>query len=169
MPSTDQGTSELFFTMIKIGAILIMLDAAFRFVLFVLIGSIAFSSGFVTGLGIYLSWSLALVLIVALFLLVLSIVFGYLVLYQARQLKENPNETVHFVYLLVLALLAFIVCGGFIVGSLMIIVSIVLIMPSGTSFSINFSPLVGKRICPTCGLISRGNANYFSSWGKKFQ
>ena len=57
---------------------------------------------------------------------------------------------------LVLALLAFIVGGGFIVGSLMDIVSIVLIMASDASFSFNFSSLVGKRICTNCGLVSHG-------------
>ena len=155
MESADKGTSDVLFTLIKIGAILIIVDAALRLVLVALFGSIAFSAGIPSGIGISVSGALGVVVLLLVFLLALGIIFGLLILNQARKVMENPKDTIHSIYVLVLGLLAFIVGGGFIVGSLMVIVSIVLIMASGTSFSLNSFSLVGKRICPNCGLVSR--------------
>ena len=169
MESADKGTSDVLFTLIKIGAILIIVDAALRLVLVELFGSIAFSAGIPSGIGISVSGALGVVVLLLVFLLALGIIFGLLILNQARKVMENPKDTIHSIYVLVLGLLAFIVGGGFIVGSLMVIVSIVLIMASGTSFSLNSFSLVGKRICPNCGLVSPGNANFCPSCGRKFQ
>ena len=169
MESADKGTSDVLFTLIKIGAILIIVDAALRLVLVALFGSIAFSAGIPSGIGISVSGALGVVVLLLVFLLALGIIFGLLILNQARKVMENPKDTIHSIYVLVLGLLAFIVGGGFIVGSLMVIVSIVLIMASGTSFSLNSFSLVGKRICPNCGLVSPGKANFCPSCGRKFQ
>ncbi len=169
MQSADKGTSDVLFTLIKVGAILIIVDAALRLVLVALFGSIAFSTGIPSGIGISVSGAFGVIVLLLVFLLILGIIFGLLILNQARKVMENPKDTIHSIYVLVLALLAFIVGGGFIVGSLMVIVSIVLIMASGTSFSFNFSSLVGKRICPNCGLVSQGSASFCPSCGRKFQ
>ena len=155
--------------MIKIGAILIILDAVFRLALVIFIGSVAYSSGFAAGIGISISGSLGIVVVFLTILMVLGIVFGLLILDQSNKVMENPKDTIHSIYVLVLALLAFIVGGGFVVGSLMVIVCIALIMASSTSVSDIFSPLIGKRICPNCGLVSAGSANFCPSCGRKFQ
>jgi hypothetical protein len=169
MESADRGASDVLFTLIKIGAILIIAGAALRLILAVLVGSLAFYSGYPSGLGIPISVAFGVAFLVLVFLLILSIIFGLLIISQARKVMENPKDTIHSIYVLVLAILAFIVGGGFIVGSLMVIVSIVLIMVSGTSFSLDSFSLVGKRICPNCGLVSSGNASFCASCGRKFQ
>ncbi|MGC8515141.1 MAG: hypothetical protein ACP5OC_03285 [Thermoplasmata archaeon] len=169
MESADKGTSDVLFTLIKVGAILIIADAALRLVLVALVGSLAFSTGFPSGIGISVSGAFGVVVLLLVFLLVLGIVFGLMIISQARKVMENPKDSIHSIYVLVLAILAFIVGGGFIIGSLMVIVSIVLIMASGTSFSFNSPSLVGKRICPNCGLVSQGSANFCPSCGRKFQ
>lgn len=169
MESADEGTLKILFTLIKVGAILIIVDAAFRLVLVALFGSVAFSAGIPSGIGISVSGAFGVVFLLLLFLLALGIIFGLLILSQARKVMENPKDTIHSIYVLVLGLLAFIVGGGFVVGSLMVIVSIALVMASGTSFSLNSFSLVGKRICPNCGLVSPGSASFCPSCGRKFQ
>ncbi len=164
MESAGKGSSDVLFTLIKVGAILIIVDAAIRLVLVALFGSIAFSAGIPSGIGISVSGAFGAVVLLLVILLVLGIIFGLLILSQARKVMENPKDTIHSIYVLVLALLAFIVGGGFIVGSLM-----VLIMASDASSSFNISSLVGKRICPNCGLVSQGSANFCPSCGRKFQ
>ncbi len=169
MQASEQKAPDILYTLIKIGAILIIIDAALRLVIVGIVGSLANSAVFSTGLFFSISGTLAGILILLSLLFIAGIVFGALIIVQTDRMKRNPEEGTHSVYILVMAVIAFLAGGGFEVGSVIIIGCVVIILILGASFSMNLSSMVGKRICPNCGLVSNGNANFCPSCGKKFQ
>ena len=147
-----------------ISSIIIMINAAVSFILGVLVGS------FTTGVITLVSHPFSILIFVFLVFAIIGLFIGYNLFRISMGMKVGGYST-NWTFIIILAILAFIFDSGYIIGALIaLIVGI-----GGYVLENNLINLkhygfgtIGTRICPKCGYVNSGNANFCSSCGNPF-
>lgn len=149
-----------------LGGALMLLQAAFIFVIGFIFGSVS--------IGIIHISSTAPVFIVAVIVLIVgavSFVLGIIVIKESKEIDASPTIR-PFIMLMILGIISLFLDNGFVVGSVLVllvaVIGVIIKAVSTASGGIAFSFNVGNRVCPNCGLISNGNANFCPSCGHNF-
>lgn len=161
MQKSNEGILSLF---LLISSILIVINAVISLILGFITASYAI------GIVSILETSIVLRIIIFPLFAIIGLVIGYLIFHYSMVLKTNFSG-VNWVTLIIIAIVAFIFDSGYILGALLaLIVGVIGYVMKSNLFDFNtlFSGVLGTRICPRCGFVNRGNANFCSSCGEPF-
>jgi hypothetical protein len=149
-----------------LGGILILVQAAIVLIVGIIIGTVSIGIVHVSVNG-PIPFFIALLL--ALF--VIGLVIGGIVILESNQIVSSSTMR-PFLVLLILGIISLFLDSGFIIGSVLVIIVAVIGISVYfvLSMGISLSPFhAGNRVCPSCGFISSGNANYCPSCGRSFK
>ncbi len=161
MQRTNGGILSL---ALLISSILIVINAVISLVLGLVVSS--FTTGIVT---ISESMIIFRIVIFPIFTVV-GLFIGYIIFRYSMSLR-NSFSSVNWVTLIIISIIAFIFDSGYILGALLALgVGVVGYIMQNNLFDFNnlFTGTLGTRICPRCGYVNRGNANFCSSCGEPF-
>ncbi len=147
-----------------ISSILIVINAVISLVLGIV------TSSYTTGVVSILESAIILRIIVFIVFSVIGLFIGYMIFRYSMSLRTNFSS-VNWVSLIILSIVSFIFDSGYIIGALIALgVGVIGYMMQNNLFDFNtfFSGTLGTRICPRCGYVNRGNANFCSSCGEPF-
>ena len=149
-----------------LGGILILVQAAIVLIVGIIIGTVSIGIVHVSVNG---PIPFFIALLPALF--VIGLVIGGIVLLESNQIVSSSTMR-PFLVLLILGIISLFLDSGFIIGSVLVIIVAVIGISVYfvLSMGISLSPFhAGNRVCPSCGFISSGNANYCPSCGRSFK
>jgi hypothetical protein len=149
-----------------LGGILILVQAAFILIIGIIVGTVSIGIVHVTYNG-----PIPLVIALVLALVIIGLIIGGMVILESNQIVSSGTMR-PFIVLLILGIISLFLDSGFVLGAvLVIIVAIIGISVYFVlSMGISLSPFhAGNRVCPSCGFISSGNANYCPSCGRSFK
>ena len=149
-----------------LGGILILVQAAFIAIVGIIVGTVSIGIVHVTYNG-----PIPLVIALVLALVIIGLIIGGMVILESNQIVSSGTMR-PFIVLLILGIISLFLDSGFVLGAvLVIIVAIIGISVYFVlSMGISLSPFhAGNRVCPSCGFISSGNANYCPSCGRSFK
>ena len=147
-----------------ISSILIVLNAVVSLILGVI------TSSYATGIINILETVIIIRIIISLVFSAIGLFIGYMIFRYSISLRTNFSS-INWVTLIILSIVSFIFDSGYVIGALLALgVGIVGYMTQNNIFDFNnlYSGALGTRICPRCGYVNRGNANFCSSCGEPF-
>ncbi len=149
-----------------LGGILILVQAAFILIIGIILGTVSIGIVHVSVNG-----PIPLVIALVFGLVIIGLIIGGMVILESNQIISSGTMR-PFIALLILGIISLFLDSGFVLGAVLVIIvavigiSVYFVLSSG----IPLSPFhVGNRVCPSCGFVSSGSANYCPSCGRNFK
>ena len=149
-----------------LGGILILVQAAFILLIGIILGTVSIGIVHVTYNG-----PIPLVIALVLALVIIGLIIGGMVILESNQIVSSGTMR-PFIVLLILGIISLFLDSGFVLGAVLVIIVAVIGISVYfvLSMGISLSPFhAGNRVCPSCGFVSSGNANYCPSCGRNFK
>ena len=145
-----------------LGALLIMASGLVSLVFAVVAGTVTI---WFLPYGSLSTYALAVISAV---LALVGIFLGFIIIGEGRSAIEQPSLKDHWVRLIILSIVAFIVANGFVIGAALVFLAGL----GGFAFESGLIPCnlihFGTRVCPDCGLVTSQDAKFCASCGRKF-